>query len=64
MRHDIESVRGRPPILRRAAAGLVLVAAAALAVWVVIGIIKTILWIVVAVVAVAAVGWALKTLVW
>ncbi len=45
-------------------AGLVLVAAAALAVWVVIGIIKTILLVVVAIAAVLAIGWAVKTLVW
>jgi uncharacterized membrane protein len=64
MKNELEAQRSRPPVLRRMTAGLVLVVAAALAVWVVIGLIKTILWIAVAVVAVIAIGWALKTLVW
>src|SRR5581483_10537554 len=54
----------RPSLVRRAVALLILVAAAALAVYIVIGIVKTILWIVVVLVAVSAVLWALKTIVW
>ncbi len=62
MRTDIEGQSARTPIVRRAAAGLVLVAAAALAIHFVIGLIMTIFWVVVAVAAVLAVIWALKTI--
>ena len=64
MRSDLEASRTRTPIVRKAAAGLVLVAAAALAIWIVVGIIKTILFIAVGVAIVVAVLWALKTIVW
>jgi hypothetical protein len=64
MRSDLEASRTRTPIVRKAAAGLVLVAAAALAIWIVVGIIKTILFIAVGVAVVVAVLWALKTIVW
>lgn len=64
MRDELELNRSKPPMLRRVTAGLVLVAAAALAIWVVVGVIKTILLFVVIAVAVAAVLWAVKTLVW
>jgi hypothetical protein len=62
MRTDIEAKPARTPIVRRAAAGLILVAVAALAVHFVIGLIMTIFWVVVAVAAVLAVIWALKTI--
>ncbi len=62
MRTDIEAQPARTPIVKRAAAGLILVAVAALAVHFVIGLIMTIFWIVVAVAAVLAVVWALKTI--
>jgi hypothetical protein len=62
MRSDIEATRSRPPILRRAAAGLVLVAVVALAIHVVIGLVVTVFWIAVALAAVVAVLWALNTL--
>ncbi len=64
MRKELEAHPARPPVLRRAVAGLVLIAAAALAVWLVIGIIKAVVWTAVVIVAVVAVLWALKTLVW
>jgi hypothetical protein len=64
MRSDLEASRSRPPIVRKAAAGLILVAAAALAIWVVIGVIKTVLFIAVGLAVVIAVLWALKTIVW
>ena len=64
MRDELELNRSKPPVLRRVTAGLVLVAAAALAVWVLVGVIKTILLFAVIVAAVAAVLWAVKTLVW
>jgi hypothetical protein len=62
MRSDIEASRSRPPILKRAVAGLVVVAIAALAIHVVIGLVVTVFWIAVAVTAVVAVLWALNTL--
>jgi fatty acid desaturase len=62
MHSDIEAQPARTPIVKRAAAGLVLVALAALAIHFVIGLIMTIFWIVVAVAAVLAVIWALKTI--
>jgi hypothetical protein len=62
MRTDIEESRSKPPILKRAVAGLVVVAIAALAIHVVIGLVVTVFWIVAAVAAVVAVLWALNTL--
>ncbi len=61
MQTNLEARPARTPIVKRAAAGLILVAAAALAVHFVIGLIMTVFWLVVAVAAVAAVIWALKT---
>jgi hypothetical protein len=54
MQTDLEARPARTPIVRRAAAGLVLIAVAALAVHFVIGLIMTVFWIVLAVAAVAA----------
>jgi hypothetical protein len=62
MRSDIEASRSRPPILKRAGAGLVLVAIAALAIHVVIGLVVTVFWIAVALAAVVGVLWAVNTL--
>jgi uncharacterized membrane protein YccC len=62
MHSDIEASRSKPPILKRAAAGLVLVAIAALAIHVVIGLVVTVFWIAVVLAAVVAVLWALNTL--
>lgn len=64
MRTDIEAQRSRPPVLKRALAGLVLVAVGALAIFIVIGIVKAVFWTAVTIVAVVAVLWALKTLLW
>jgi hypothetical protein len=64
MARDIEQSRSRPPILRKAVAGLVLIAVAALAIHVVIGLVVAVLWVAVVVAAVVAVLWALKTIVW
>ena len=64
MRHELEAGHSRTPVVRRMTAGLVLVAAAAVAVWLVIGVIKAIVVFALIVVAVAAIGWALKTLIW
>lgn len=62
MRTELDTQPARTPIVRRAAAGLVLVAVVALAIHFVIGLIMTIFWVVVAVAAVLAVIWALKTI--
>jgi hypothetical protein len=61
---QIEGHRARPPILKKAFAGLVLVIAAALAVKIVIGLIMTVFWIIVGVAVAVAILWALKTIVW
>jgi hypothetical protein len=61
MQTNLEARPARTPIVKRATAGLILVAVAALAIHFVIGLIMTIFWIVVAVAAVVAVIWALKT---
>jgi len=63
MRNELEERPARP-IMRRVTAGIVLVAAAALAVWLIIGVIKTIVFFVAIVAAVVAIAWAVKTLVW
>ena len=59
---DLEAHRARTPVVRRAFAGLVLLAVAALAIHFVIGLIVTVFWIILAVAAVAAVLWAVNTL--
>jgi hypothetical protein len=64
MRTDVEASRSRPPVLKRMTAGLVLVAAAALVIWLAIGIIKTIFFIAAGLAVVVAILWALKTIVW
>jgi hypothetical protein len=64
MHTQVEARSPRPPILRRAGAGLVLILAAALAVKLVIGFVMAIFWAVVAVAVVGAILWAVKTLVW
>jgi Flp pilus assembly protein TadB len=64
MRGDLEPQRARPPVLRRVGAGLILVAAAALVIHFVVGIVVTIFWIAVVLAAIVAVLWALKTIVW
>jgi hypothetical protein len=62
MRTEVEATHARPPIVRRAFAGLVLIIAAALAVKLVIGFVMAIFWTIVAVAAVIAVIWAVKTI--
>lgn len=64
MQRQLEVPQERTPVVRKAFAGLVLVAVAALAVKVVIGMIMAVFWVVVTVAAVVAVLWALKTIVW
>jgi len=64
MQTELEASRSRPPILKRAFAGVLLVVAAALALKIVIGMVMAVFWTVVVIAAVIAVLWALKTLVW
>ncbi len=64
MRSDMEQTRSHTPVVRKAVAGLVLVAAVALLVKVIIGIVAAVFWTIVVVAAVLAVLWALKTIVW
>lgn len=61
---ELEPQKHHTPVVRKAFAGLVLVVVAALVVKVVIGFVLAIFWVIVAVAAVGAVLWALKTLVW
>jgi hypothetical protein len=64
MDSQIEPSRSRTPVVRKAAAGVVLVVVAALAIKIVIGFVTAIFWTVVVIAAVLAVLWAVKTLVW
>jgi hypothetical protein len=64
MRNDLEATRSRPPVLRKAVAGVILIAAAALAIKVIIGFVMAIFWVAVALAVAVAVLWALKTIVW
>lgn len=62
MRTDIEESRARPPIVKRAAAGAVLIIAAALAIHILFNLIMTVFWVILGVVVVVAVLWALRTI--
>jgi hypothetical protein len=64
MRTEVEARPHHTPILRRALAGLVLIVVAALVVKLVVGFVIAIFWTIVAVAAVVAVLWALKTIFW
>ncbi len=64
MHSELENQHVRTPVLRKAAAGLVLVAAAALVIHLVVGLVVAVFWVAVVLAAVVAVLWALKTLVW
>jgi uncharacterized membrane protein len=62
MRSSLEKRPKRTPVLRKAAAGLILLAVAALVIHMAVGLIMTVFWVVVALVAVVAVLWALNTI--
>lgn len=62
MSHQIEPSRSKPPILKRAAAGLVLVAIAALVVHLVFSLVVAVFWIVAVIAVVVAAIWALNTI--
>jgi uncharacterized membrane protein len=59
---QLENRPERTPVLRKAAAGLVLLAVAALVIHLAVGLIMAVFWVVVALVAVVAVLWALNTI--
>ena len=61
MAKELEASRQRSPVVKKAAAGILLVVIAGLAIKAVIG---TIISIIVIVAVAAAVLWALKTIVW
>jgi hypothetical protein len=62
MARQIEASRSRPPILKRAVAGLVLVAVAALVIHLAIGLVVAVFWIAAIVAVIGAVLWAANTL--
>lgn len=62
MKTEVEATRSRPPVLKRAVAGLVLIAVAALAIHFIIGLVVAVFWVAVIVAAVVAVLWAVKTI--
>lgn len=64
MRTELEGRPAHTPVLRKAAAGVVLIVAVVIAIKLVIGLVTAVLWTVVAAAVVIAVLWALKTLVW
>ena len=64
MQTEIEASRSRPPILKKAFAGVVLIAAAVLALKIIVGFIMGIFWVVVGIAVLIAVLWAIKTIAW
>jgi UPF0716 family protein affecting phage T7 exclusion len=65
MQSQVEAHRSRTPaVVRKAAAGLVLVVAAVLALKLIIGFVTWLLGTIVIIAVIAAVLWAVKTLVW
>jgi flagellar biosynthesis protein FliQ len=64
MNTELEARPHHTPILRRALAGVVLIVAVALVVKLVVGFVIAIFWTIVAIAAVAAILWALKTIFW
>jgi uncharacterized membrane protein YccC len=62
MARQIEQSRSRPPIMRRAAAALVLVVAGVLVFHFVVGLVITVFWIVAVIAVIAAVLWAANQL--
>jgi hypothetical protein len=64
MRNELEAQHGRPPIVRKVGAGIVLLVAAAIAVDIVIHVVLSVLTFVAVIAVAVAVIWALKELVW
>jgi hypothetical protein len=59
-----EEAPARPSLLRRALAFLVLMVAIWIGLHLLIGLVMSIVWIVIGAAVIAAVFWALKTLIW
>jgi hypothetical protein len=64
MASNIEPTRSRTPVVKKVAAGAVLIIIAALVAKLLIGFVIAVFWVVVVVAVVAAVLWALKTIIW
>jgi uncharacterized membrane protein len=62
MKYEVEPTRSRTPVLKKAAAGLILIAVAALVIHFVIGLVVAVFWIAVVVAAIVGVLWAVNTL--
>jgi hypothetical protein len=62
MKSELEASRTRTPIVKKAFAGLILVAVAALAIHFIIGLVVAVFWIAVVIAAVIGVLWAVRTL--
>ena len=62
MAREIESRPERTPVLRKAVAGLVVLAVAALVIHVAVHLIFAVFWVIVGIAAVVGVLWALNTL--
>lgn len=60
--NNIEPTRSGPPLIKRVAAGMVLLVIAALALHFIVSLVFAVFWIVVVIAAIAAVIWALNTL--
>jgi hypothetical protein len=64
MHSEVPVESHRPSLIRRALAVVVIIAVAALAVHLVVGLVMAVFWFAVVATAVLGVLWALKTLVW
>lgn len=64
MKSEVEAQPHHTPVLRKAAAGVVLIVAAALAISLVVAFVKAIFVTVLTVAVVIAILWALKTIFW
>jgi hypothetical protein len=64
MQNELEARPSRTPVVRKVAAGLILVVVAAFAIHIVIGLVVTVFWVALGIAVLLAVLWALKTIVW
>ena len=64
MQNELEARPARTPVVRKVAAGLILVVVAAFAIHIVIGLVVTVFWVALGIAVLLAVLWALKTIVW
>lgn len=64
MASNLEPTRSKTPMVKKAAAGVVLIIALAIVAKLLIGFVIAVFWVVVVVAVLAAVLWALKTIIW